>query len=78
VFTELGFVPQTENLWTKFSEDGLKVPHFVMTTTVNPKSMNFIVKNLLENKTLTTDSYEEIREFILSGNREQKIKKILD
>ena len=78
MFTELGFVPQTENLWTKFSEDGLKVPHFVMTTTVNPKSMNFIVKNLLENKTLTTDSYEEIREFILSGKREQKIKKILD
>jgi hypothetical protein len=78
VFTELGFVPQTENLWTKFSEEGLNVPHFVMTTTVNPKSLCFIVKNLIENKTLTTDSYEDIVEFILKGKREQKIKKLLD
>jgi hypothetical protein len=77
-FYELGFLPHSDNLWFKYSETGIKVPHFVVTTTINPKSLTFIVKNLLKNKTFTTDSYDEVKDFVLSESREEKIKKILD
>ena len=73
---DLGFVLYCENIWFKYK--GFKTPHFVLTTTITPKKHTFIVKNLLEEETLTTNSQEDIRQFIIKGEREEKLKKILD
>jgi hypothetical protein len=79
LFSELGFVQKDENLWFKYFENNVhKNPHFVLTTTINPKSYTFIIKNLFEDKTITTNSVDEILQFVKLGNREHKLKKLLD
>ena len=76
---DLGFVLYCENIWFKYKEINFsKIPHFVVTTTISPKKHTLIVKNLFENETLRTNSQEDIRQFIIKGEREEKLKKILD
>ena len=76
---DLGFILYCENIWFKYKEtNSTKIPHFVLTTTISPKKHTFIVKNLLEEETLTTNSQEDIKQFIIKGEREEKLKKILD
>jgi len=85
---DLGFVLYSENIWFKYKEThknpkvriGLPYSeiHFVLTTTITPKKHTFIVKNLLEEETIKTNSSEDIRQFIIKGEREEKLKKILD
>lgn len=76
---DLGFVLYCENIWFKYKEtNSIKIPHFVLTTTITPKKHTFIVKNLLEEETIKTNSSEDIRQFIIKGEREEKLKKILD
>ena len=76
---DLGFVLYCENIWFKYEEINFyKIPHFVLTTTLSPERHTFIVKNLIEEETLTTNSKEDIRQFIIKGEREEKLKKILD
>jgi len=76
---DLGFVLYCENIWFKYKEtNSTKIPHFVLTTTITPKKHTFIVKNLLEGETIKTNSSEDIRQFIIKGEREEKLKKILD
>ena len=76
---DLGFVLYYENIWFKYKEtNSTKIPHFVLTTTISPKKHTFIVKNLLEEETIKTNSSEDIRQFIIKGEREEKLKKILD
>ncbi len=76
---DLGFVLYYENIWFKYKEtNSTKIPHFVLTTTITPKKHTFIVKNLLEEETIKTNSSEDIRQFIIKGEREEKLKKILD
>ena len=76
---DLGFVLYCENIWFKYKEtNSIKIPHFVLTTTISPKKHTFIVKNLLEKETIKTNSSEDIRQFIIKGEREEKLKKILD
>lgn len=77
-FSDLGFVPYEENLWIKFTEGGIKVPHFAISTTINPVSQTFIVKDLLHNKTISTNTYDMIREFVLSSEREYKLNKLIN
>ena len=76
---DLGFVLYCENIWFKYKEVNFsKIPHFVLTTTISPKKHTFIVKNLLEEETLKTNSQEDIKQFIIKGERQEKLKKILD
>ena len=76
---DLGFVLHCENIWFKYEEiNFIKIPHFVLTTTISPKKHTFIVKNLFENETFSTNSREGIRQFIIKGEREEKLKKLLD
>ena len=76
---DLGFVLYYENIWFKYKEtNSTKIPHFVLTTTISPKKYTFIVKNLLEEETIKTNSSEDIRQFIIKGEREEKLKRILD
>ena len=76
---DLGFVLYCENIWFKYKETNFtKTPHFVLTTTITPERHTFIVKNLLEEETIKTNSSEDIRQFIIKGEREEKLKKILD
>ena len=76
---DLGFVLYCENIWFKYKEINFStIPHFVLTTTISTKNHNLIVKNLIENETLKTNSQEDIRQFIIKGEREEKLKKLLD
>ena len=76
---DLGFVLYCENIWFKYKEVNFsKIPHFVLTTTISPEKHTFIVKNLLEEETLKANSKEDIKQFIIKGEREEKLKKILD
>ena len=85
---DLGFVLYYENIWFKYKEThknpkvriGLPYSeiHFVLTTTISPKRHTFIVKNLFEEETISTSSPEDIKQFIIKGEREEKLKKILD
>ena len=77
-FNDLGFVPHDENLWVKFTKESISVPHFAITTTINPTSQTFVVKDILQNKTISTNSYDIVREFVLSNERDNKLRKILD
>jgi len=77
-FSDLGFVAQDENLWVKFTNGSKSVPHFVITTTINPTSLTFLVKDLFETKTISTNSYDKVKEFVLSNDRDHKLKKLLD
>jgi hypothetical protein len=76
---DLGFVLYCENIWFKYKETNyFKTPHFVVTTTMTPERHTFIVKNLFEDETIKTNSSEDIKQFIIRGEREEKLKKILD
>ena len=76
---DLGFVLYYENIWFKYKEtNSTKIPHFVLTTTITPERHTFIVRNLLEEETIKTNSSEDIRQFIVKGEREEKLKRILD
>jgi hypothetical protein len=77
-FLELGFVQTDENLWVKYTDQFKSVPQFVISTTINPVSQTFLIKDLLHNKTMSTNSYGAVREFVISYQREDKLKKLLD
>jgi hypothetical protein len=77
-FSDLGFVPYDENMWIRFTTTGTSVPHFAITTTINPTSHTFLIKDLLTNKTLSTNSYDVVKQFVISNERENKLKKLLD
>jgi hypothetical protein len=74
----LGFVQTDENLWVKFTDDSISVPHLVVSTTINPVSHTFILKNLLMSETISTNSYEKLVEIVTSTVREYKLKKLID
>lgn len=75
-FYDLGFVQTDENLWVKYNE--FSIPHFVVSTTINPVSQTFVVKDLINNQMMSANKFESIRDFVLSNEREDKLKKILD
>ena len=76
---DLGFVLYCENIWFKYKEVNFsKIPHFVLTTTISPEKHTFIVKNLLEEETLKANSKEDIKQFIIKGEREEKLKELLN
>lgn len=77
-FDDLGFIQQDENLWIKFTDGRIASPHFAITTTINPVSMTFVVKNILLNETISTNSYNKVKEFVISAERENKLKKLID
>ena len=77
-FFDLGFVQQQDNLWIKYADGERGVPHFAVTTTINPTSMTFLIKDLLNQQTLSTNSYDILRDFVISSDRESKLKKLLD
>ena len=77
-FSDLGFVPYDENMWIRFSDGITSVPQFAITTTINPVSQTFVVKHLTTNETMSTNSYDVVREFVISSDREERLKKLLD
>ena len=77
-FSDLGFVQTDENLWVKYTDQNISVPHFVLSTTINPVSQTFLIKDLLQNKTMSTNNYDMVREFVISNQREDRLKKLLD
>jgi len=77
-FSDLGFIPQDENLWVKYTSNKKSSPQFVITTTINPTSMTFLIKDLFNNQMFSTNSYEKVREFVISSERENKLKNLLD
>ena len=77
-FADLGFVPYDENMWVKFTNGNLSVPHFAITTTINPTSHTFLVKDLSNSQTISTNSYDVVKNFVLTSERESKLKKLLD
>jgi succinate dehydrogenase/fumarate reductase-like Fe-S protein len=77
-FSDLGFVPYDENMWIRFSTDMTSVPQFAITTTINPVSQTFVVKHLTTNQTMSTNSYESVREFVITNERQERLKKLLD
>jgi len=72
---DLGFVLYCENIWFKYKDSD--IPHFVLTTTITPKKHTFIVKNLFEDEMIKTDTSEDIKQFIIKGERQYKLKIIL-
>ena len=77
-FADMGFLQTDENLWVKFTEGLVSSPHIAITTTVNPISMTFLVKDIINNETISTNSIEKVRELVLSSVREDKLKKLLE
>lgn len=77
-FLELGFMATDENMWIKYTNDQIPKPHFALTTTINPVSQTFVVKDLIKNEMFSTNSYDKVREHIISNEREIKLKKLLD
>ena len=77
-FLELGFVQTDENLWVKYSEELVSVPNFVLSTTINPISQTFLVRDIIDNEVMSSNSIDIIRDFVLSKVRENKLKKLLD
>jgi len=75
---DLGFILYCENIWFKYNEiNYYKIPHFVVTIMITPEKQTFIVKNIFENETIKTSSSKDIKQFIIKGEREEKLKKIL-
>lgn len=77
-FTDLGFVQTDENIWVKYSEDRISVPMFVLTTTINPTSLTFLIKDLINNDMMSSNTYDAVKDFVLTKVRENKLKKLLD
>ena len=76
-FYKLGFIQTDENMWVKYADGDISVPHFILSTTINPVSQTFIVKDLIYNEIMSSNHFETIKQFILSSQRQDKIKKIL-
>ena len=75
---DLGFVLYCENIWFKYQEINCnKIPHFVLTKKSNPKNISYIVKNLLDEETIITNSHEEIKYFVLREERNKKLRELL-
>ena len=74
----MGFIQHDENLWIKYTDGRISSPHFAITTTISPVSMTFVVKNILLNETISTNSYDKVKEFVISAERECKLKKLID
>lgn len=77
-FMDMGFIQTDENLWVKYSEDLVSVPNFILSTTINPTSQTFVIKDIINNEMMSTNSIEKIKDFVLSKVRENKLKKLLD
>jgi succinate dehydrogenase/fumarate reductase-like Fe-S protein len=77
-FSDLGFVPYDENMWIRFSTNMTSIPEFAITTTINPVSQTFVIKHLITNKMMSTNSYDAVKEFVITNDRDEKLKKILD
>jgi len=77
-FSDLGFVPYDENMWIRFSDGTTSIPQFAITTTINPVSQTFVIKHLITNKMMSTNSYDAVKEFVITNDRDEKLKKILD
>ena len=75
-FMELGFIQTDENLWVKYTDQKVSVPHFIISTTINPVSQTFVLKNLLKNETMSTNSFEKIMEVVISDQREFKLNQL--
>jgi hypothetical protein len=73
---DLGFIQTDENLWVKYTDGKINVPHFVLSTTINPVSQTFVLKNVLTKETMSTNSFEKIKETIISSVREHKLNKL--
>jgi len=78
LFIDLGFIQTDENLWVKYTDQKVSVPHFVISTTINPVSQTFVLKNLLKNETMSTNSFEKIREVVISDQRELKLNQLFN
>ena len=77
-FSDLGFMATDENMWIKYTNEKIPKLHFALTTTINSLSHTFVVKDLIKNEMFSTKSYDKVKEFVLSNEREEKLKKILD
>jgi succinate dehydrogenase/fumarate reductase-like Fe-S protein len=77
-FSDLGFMATDENMWIKYTNDQIPKPHFALTTTINALSHTFVVKDLIKNEMFSTKSYDKVKEYIISTEREIKLKKLLD
>jgi hypothetical protein len=77
-FSDLGFMATDENMWIKYTNDKIPKPHLALTTTINPVSQTFVLKDLIENEMFSTNSYDKVREYVISTEREIKLKKLLD
>ena len=76
---ELGFVNYFDNIWFKYTElNGKTTPHFVLKKFVNPKENKIIVRNLLDNESITTDNYIELEQFLKKTQRNQKLNELLN
>jgi recombinational DNA repair protein RecR len=75
---DLGFVQTDENLWVKYTEGKIKVPHFILSTTINPTSQTFVLKNVITKEMMSTNSYQKIKEVIIASVRQYKLDKIFD
>jgi hypothetical protein len=76
-FKELGFVKTDENIWIKYTDSQFQIPHFILSTTINPTSQTFLIKNLLNQDFFSTNSFEKLKESVMSSAREYKLNKIL-
>lgn len=74
----MGFVQHDENLWVRYLFNKKSTPHFIVTTTINPTSLTFVVKNLLTNQTMSSNSLDQLKELIIETEREIKLNKLLD
>jgi hypothetical protein len=77
-FLNLGFIQTDENLWVKYSNQRVSVPHFILSTTINPVSQTFLIKDLLQDKMMSTNSYDVIQQFVITNQRELNLKNLLD
>jgi hypothetical protein len=77
-FMELGFIQTDENLWVKYTNEKASVPHFILSTTINPVSQTFLIKDLINDQMMSSNHFETIREFVVQSCRENNLRKILD
>ena len=69
---------QQRNWETVLQVLGIRAQPTVTDGPITDMVEEFVVKNLFENETFSTNSQEGIKQFIIKGEREEKLKKILD
>jgi len=74
----MGFIQTDENMWVKYTSDSVSVPHFILSTTINPVSQTFVIKDLINNQMMSTNDFETIKGFVVNGTRNNNLKKLLD